>query len=71
MCSLCEIEILNTPVMAECPKCHAEQEDLDGIGVVYCQACGYCAHVSASGNLDGEMRCDTCGDALSLEDARE
>lgn len=38
-----------------CPQCGAEQEDHDGFGVVYCEACGYCTHPSLTGNI-----CDLC-----------
>lgn len=59
------------PVMMACPKCKAEQEDFDGMGVAYCGACGYCAHFSRTGMLDDGLRCDTCGHVLSREDSRE
>jgi len=52
-----------TPMM-ECPICGAEYEDHDGFGVVYCEACGYCQHISATGNI-----CDLCGN--NLENLRE
>jgi hypothetical protein len=41
---------------ATCPRCHAVQEDADGFGVLYCEACGYCKHPAAT---DG--KCDLCG----------
>ena len=41
--------------LVECPKCHALHEDHDGFGVLHCEACGYCAHPSAT---DG--KCDLC-----------
>jgi hypothetical protein len=44
-------------VMAECPQCHVEHEDLDGFGVLYCLDCGYCTHASIDGN-----RCNLCGE---------
>ena len=38
-----------------CPKCGNESEDYDGFGVIYCELCRYCQHVSITGN-----RCDLC-----------
>ena len=46
------------PPMMTCPKCEAQQEDHDGLGVLHCAACGYCDHPSASGS---PLRCDLCG----------
>lgn len=43
-------------IMIACPQCGAEQQDFDGFGVVHCDACGYCAHLSATGGV-----CDICG----------
>lgn len=40
----------------ECPKCGVEQTDMDGFGVLYCDACGYCKHPSYTGD-----KCDICG----------
>jgi hypothetical protein len=44
----------------ECPRCGAEQEDMDGFGVIYCESCGYCRHASATGG-----KCDICGEYLA------
>ena len=38
------------PVVA-CPRCGAGQEDLDGFGVIRCEACGYCRHPSYEGGV--------------------
>lgn len=46
------------PPKMRCPKCDAEYEDHDGLGVQHCPACGYCEHSSASGS---PLRCDLCG----------
>jgi protein-arginine kinase activator protein McsA len=43
--------------IVECPKCHTTVTDLDGFGLLFCAACGYCAHPSAT---DG--KCDLCGE---------
>lgn len=51
-----EIGMLCEVPTAECPKCHAEQADLDGFGVLYCEACGYCLHPAVA---DG--KCELCG----------
>ncbi len=42
-----------------CPKCYKEFDDFDGVGVVKCDVCDYCGHVSLTGNI-----CDACGIAL-------
>lgn len=52
-------------VMAECPKCHVEQEDHDGLGVLHCLECGYCTHAAVSGWL-----CCLCGRDVSREVSR-
>lgn len=39
-----------------CPRCGAEHEDFDGLGVLYCGSCDYCVHASATGGV-----CDFCG----------
>lgn len=43
-------------VIVSCPSCGAEQEDLDGFGVLFCPSCGYCTHVSVTGFI-----CGLCG----------
>lgn len=49
-------------VTMECPKCGAEQEDLDGFGLVFCPACGYCTHPSrATAETRAENGSDICG----------
>lgn len=40
----------------ECPQCKAVYEDFDGVGVIYCENCGYCEHASITGDT-----CDYCG----------
>lgn len=57
-------------VMVECPKCHAEQEDFDGFGFIYCQRCQHCTHPSAEGDeLDAPdselMWCTVCGQCVN------
>jgi Zn finger protein HypA/HybF involved in hydrogenase expression len=44
------------PPTMTCPKCGKESEDLDGFGVLHCEACGYCTHDA----IDGD-RCSLCG----------
>lgn len=56
---------LETPIM-ECPQCHAEQEDHDGFGVLYCEQCGYCVHASVDGDI-----CGFCGKELPAPEQRE
>ena len=51
-----EEEELLRGVTVACPECGAEQEDLDGFGVLFCPACGFCTHVSVSGFI-----CGLCG----------
>ena len=51
-----DVGMLCTVPTAECRKCHAEQPDLDGFGVLYCEACGYCMHPTCS-----EGKCELCG----------
>lgn len=48
------------PVHA-CPKCGAEQLDMDGFGLLACPTCGLCTHSSATSNAAREMVCDACG----------
>lgn len=48
------------PVIVACPSCGAEQEDLDGFGVVHCKACGFCTHISQHAEGSGYV-CDICG----------
>lgn len=43
-----------------CPQCKAPQEDHDGVGILYCETCGYCTHVSVS-YPDNVPVCDFCG----------
>lgn len=45
-----------SPPLMWCPRCHAEYEDHDGLGVLHCVACGYCTHPAATGDI-----CDLCG----------
>jgi len=52
------------PPMAKCPKCGAEHEDHDGLGVLYCSVCFYCEHPSAS---ESPLRCDICGRLVVIE----
>lgn len=39
-----------------CPECGELQEDFDGFGVLYCEACGYCTHASTIDDV-----CGFCG----------
>ena len=41
-----------------CPKCGIGQDDHDGFGFVFCEACRYCTHASVTGST-----CDFCGSA--------
>jgi len=44
------------PIYIRCPKCSAEYEDFDGVGVLlFCEECKYCVHASIT---DGY--CDYC-----------
>lgn len=52
-----------------CPKCGVEESDYDGFGVLFHTkqaypetGCGFCSHPSRTGNGNGSMVCDTCGD---------
>lgn len=38
-----------------CPECDEPQEDYDGFGFCFCEACGYCIHASVTGDT-----CDYC-----------
>lgn len=46
-----------------CPKCGRQEPDYDGMGLAYCETCGYCDHRAAD-YLDGELTCCMCGEAL-------
>jgi hypothetical protein len=53
------------PEQMACPSCGAVQPDLDGFGVLFCPACGYCQHASVSGDICGfcgksVMTCQRC-----------
>lgn len=58
-------------VIVVCPKCGAEQEDLDGFGVLFCPACRYCTHASVTGNVCGFCKAylgeESTGDMLMKE----
>lgn len=54
--AIMERVVEDEPVIIECPKCGAEQEDHDGFGVIHCDACDYCAHPSSTDGV-----CDICG----------
>lgn len=51
-------------ILVNCPRCGAEQEDCDGFGVVHCEACGYCVHPAATGDI-----CDICGADVTKQEA--
>ncbi len=58
------------PTMS-CPCCAKVYPDFDGVGVVYCappEGCGYCRHLARSGQADGAMKCDFCGDVKAADD---
>lgn len=38
-------------VIAVCPKCGAEVDDLDGFGVLVHDECGYCSHPDVYGTV--------------------
>jgi len=44
-----------------CPECCEPQDDYDGFGVVMCDRCDYCKHVSETWHSPGLWRCDACG----------
>lgn len=52
-----------------CPQCKAPQEDHDGLGVLYCEACDYCTHASCSypSDLYDLPACDFCGTMITEE----
>ena len=52
-----------------CPQCKAPQEDHDGLGVLYCEACDYCTHASCSypSDLYDLPVCDFCGTMITEE----
>jgi hypothetical protein len=59
-------------VLLKCPQCGAEQEDLDGFGVVACSACGYCTHPSRTDDICGicgkrVRQCRECGGRGALD----
>lgn len=41
--------------LMQCPQCNKVYDDFDGLGVLYCEQCGYCKHASYS-----EGVCDYC-----------
>lgn len=44
-----------------CPKCGKAQQDFDGFGVLFCEACRYCQHPGGTGIAGGGWVCDLCG----------
>lgn len=44
------------PDQSLCPKCGEWVDDWDGFGVLFHEACGYCAHSSVTGGV-----CELCG----------
>ncbi len=46
--------------VVECPKCRAEQVDLDGFGFVHCPKCRFCRHPHEMLESEG-WRCQICG----------
>lgn len=48
----------------ECPRCKRVYDDFDGVGVVYCEPCGFCRHVARSGDGKGNWKCDFCGEVV-------
>ena len=47
--------------IVRCPKCSAEQIDMDGFGVLACELCGYCTHPCAEGD---PLICQICNATL-------
>jgi DNA-directed RNA polymerase subunit RPC12/RpoP len=45
-----------------CPECGHEYEDLDGFGVLRCDACGFCTHSSLTGGI-----CGLCGQQVEAD----
>ena len=62
-------------IFVECPKCGADQQDLDGFGVLFCAACGFCKHASITDDICGFcgkkvttcQRCDGSGAIRGME----
>lgn len=50
--------------LTACPRCGVWVPDLDGFGVLYHEACGYCQHASVTGD-----RCGLCGEVVSVLEA--
>lgn len=55
--------------MMSCPRCGKEQPDFDGIGVIFCEVCRFCRHLSR-GFPAAEGVCNYCGDRDVAEDHR-
>ena len=49
---------------SRCPKCKRWQPDLDGFGVLKCEACDYCSHASAFLDDANRLTCDLCHKVL-------
>lgn len=52
------------PPQSQCPACGAWQDDPDGFGVNYCDACRYCRHASGIAHDRKRIVCDTCGQVV-------
>ncbi len=60
-CKKCIDYDFKPPIMI-CPICKTEYQDFDGLGIIYCNNCGYCIH--ASSTFDEALNvyiCDYCG----------
>jgi len=58
LCQACGVY----PLVA-CPHCGRSHMDKDGFGVLICEACGWCSHVSISGDV-----CGLCGKTVEADD---
>lgn len=44
-----------------CPECGYDEPRVYLSEINYCPRCGFCRHISWSGQPDGTMACDDCG----------
>lgn len=57
--------IFDNPLECPNPKCFEVIDDMDGLGYLYCETCGYCQHASSHQKVgEDHFHCDYCGKVI-------